>query len=217
MHKSMHLLHHRLHSQLIFKYFNIVSLFAEKRFHYPGSKRVSDSDEHSAISGLNSHIGGKIRSQTFDGKVFFACQSVCAYAVLNELMYSSNNIFQDAHKPTGCCVLMLFQLVWELALPHRLDYRIHYLVILREQYACLVCFAILQSLRLMFKLPGVCAKTSTIKALLPRHPSRLLLPAYMARLRLDSTLDTGPFLLNRQLHQILCLQQKTKVDLLVFG
>ena len=50
----------------------IVSLFAEKRFHYPGSKnRTSESEDHSAIGSYsNGPLVGKIRTQRFDGKNF---------------------------------------------------------------------------------------------------------------------------------------------------
>ena len=42
--------------------------FIEKRFHFPGNKRVSETEmEQPAINFTNAHTGSKIKTQRFDG------------------------------------------------------------------------------------------------------------------------------------------------------
>ena len=45
--------------------------FTEKRFHYPGNKRTSKTEEPAAIGNFTStHTGSKIKTQGFDGNYY---------------------------------------------------------------------------------------------------------------------------------------------------
>lgn len=137
--------------------------------------------------------------------------------MLDSCIMNSPQTLRDCHVGV---VVGIYSVAWTRHV-HRLIRLSRYLVFLCENDTCGIlswkryiwkCLHFEQSLRLKFKLHGVCARTSTIKGLPLKHPSRLLLPAYTAKLRLDSTQDMEPSLLNRWLLQSQCLQRKIKVQ-----